>query len=230
LYGLGALRCAIDNLNADNVEYVGFPSGTRSVFCHYYAVSPAPYGTINVTKNTTNGNTSTTFPFHGSVSFNNIPVQGYFALQSPQTMTFTRAADSTWDMTEDVPGGWSLAGYTCTSTAGTSTITYPPDQPGKSVIALGDLDTVNCTYTDSPLSLTVDEVTVGGTGGQFNFQVTAPSGSPSGQYSATTSVASVPARVYQDTATNGTYTFTEAAQSGWALTNVACTTSSCSGP
>ncbi|MBV9596506.1 MAG: hypothetical protein JOZ87_06550, partial [Chloroflexi bacterium] len=229
LYGLGALRCAIDNLNADNVETVSFPSGQKNVYCYYYAVSPAPgYGTINVTKRTTNGNTSTTFPFHGSVSFNNSPVQGYFALTPNQQMTFTRAAGSTWDMTEDVPGGWSLTGYTCTSTSGTSTITYPPDQPGTSVIALANLDTVNCTYTDSPLRLTVDKVSVGGTGGPFNFQVTAPAGSPSGQYSATTTVAGVPARVYQDTAGNSAqpYTFTEAPPPGWALTGVTCTSNS----
>ncbi|HEX2707116.1 MAG TPA: hypothetical protein VHM66_03795 [Solirubrobacterales bacterium] len=28
-YGFGALRCAIDNVNGDNVEYVAYPAGGR---------------------------------------------------------------------------------------------------------------------------------------------------------------------------------------------------------
>ena len=50
-YGFGALRCAIDNLNGDNVEWIGFPSQSTHVFCYYYAVTPPPSaGTIVVRK------------------------------------------------------------------------------------------------------------------------------------------------------------------------------------
>src|SRR5262249_23405281 len=100
LYGFGALRCAVDNVNGDNVEYVRFPSGVTSVYCYYYAVSPAPgYGVINITKKVTNSDTSTSFPFHGNISFNNTPVQGYFALTPNQTMKFTRASGTQWETT-----------------------------------------------------------------------------------------------------------------------------------
>jgi hypothetical protein len=32
VYGFGALRCAIDNLNGDNVEWILFPFGVEHVF------------------------------------------------------------------------------------------------------------------------------------------------------------------------------------------------------
>ena len=50
-YGFGALRCAIDNLNGDNVEWIGFPQGSKHVFCYAYYVKPPPTsGTIIVRK------------------------------------------------------------------------------------------------------------------------------------------------------------------------------------
>ena len=50
-YGFAALRCANDNVNGDNVEYVNFTTGQRHVFCYYYAVQPPPdSGTIIVKK------------------------------------------------------------------------------------------------------------------------------------------------------------------------------------
>ncbi len=48
-YGFGALRCSVDNLNGDNVEWIGSASGTHHVFCYYCAVQPPPSaGTIIV--------------------------------------------------------------------------------------------------------------------------------------------------------------------------------------
>ena len=49
-YGFGALRCAIDNLNGDNVEWIAVPAGPH-VFCYAYYVTPPPTsGTIIVRK------------------------------------------------------------------------------------------------------------------------------------------------------------------------------------
>ena len=42
VYGFGALRCAIDGLNGDNVESNKFPTGTQHVFCYAYYVNPPP--------------------------------------------------------------------------------------------------------------------------------------------------------------------------------------------
>ena len=74
-YGFGALRCAIDNLNGDNVEWIAFPQGAKHVFCYAYYVKPPPTsGTIIVRKelssDTPPETASTTFPFKGNISFN----------------------------------------------------------------------------------------------------------------------------------------------------------------
>ena len=53
-YAFGALRCATDNLNGDNVEWISYPPDDAHVFCFAYYVKPAPTsGTINVVKEVT---------------------------------------------------------------------------------------------------------------------------------------------------------------------------------
>ena len=53
-YGFGALRCATDNLNGDNVEWISYPPNTTHVFCFAYYVTPPPTsGTITVRKEVT---------------------------------------------------------------------------------------------------------------------------------------------------------------------------------
>ena len=71
-FGFGALRCAIDNLNGDNVEWIQFPAGTKHVFCYAYYVRPPPTsGTIIIRKALVAGATQTkTFGFVGNVSYN----------------------------------------------------------------------------------------------------------------------------------------------------------------
>ena len=50
-FGFGALRCAVDNLNGDNVEWISYPQGTEHVFCYAYYVRPPPTsGTIVIRK------------------------------------------------------------------------------------------------------------------------------------------------------------------------------------
>ena len=70
-YGFGALRCAVDNLNGDNVEWIGYPSGARHVYCYYYAVTPPPSaGTIVVKKALATGsNGPASFRFVGNISY-----------------------------------------------------------------------------------------------------------------------------------------------------------------
>ena len=50
-YAFGALRCATDNVNGDNVEYIKYPTGSRHVYCFaYYVVPPPTSGTIVIRK------------------------------------------------------------------------------------------------------------------------------------------------------------------------------------
>ena len=115
-YGFAALRCAIDNLNGDNVEWIGYPSGASHVFCYAYYVKPPPTsGTIIVTKTVSSPRDAThTFSFGGNISFN---ADGTFDLAvqngAPASMTFYRAEtgpnDQPWTVQELVPPGWVLS-------------------------------------------------------------------------------------------------------------------------
>ena len=187
-YGFAALRCATDNVNGDNVEYIRFPTGTEHVYCFAYYVKPPPTaGTIVIKKATDPANADLTFNFEGTVSYN---PGGTFTLnaKSNPSQTFFRAGvtgatDPTrWTAAEPKalwPKGWALAARTCDvegpdGTAGTSTA--ETNLPAQDVsIRLVSGDTVTCTFTDNTLppppgKLLVSKVTGGGTG-RFGFTV-----------------------------------------------------------
>ena len=53
-FAFGTLRCASDNLNGDNVEFIYFPAGVTHVFCYGIYVKPPPTsGTITIRKQVT---------------------------------------------------------------------------------------------------------------------------------------------------------------------------------
>jgi hypothetical protein len=71
-YAFGTLRCAVDNLNGDNVEYIFFPAGVRHVFCYGLYVKPPPTsGTITIKKHVSGAppGGAPLFSFNGSLSF-----------------------------------------------------------------------------------------------------------------------------------------------------------------
>ena len=121
-YGFGALRCSVDNLNGDNVEWISYPQGTEHVFCYAYYVRPPPTsGTIVIRKETRTDEPATqTFNFDGNLSFNQ---GGLFGLRvengRPASETFYRAetgpTDDPWTVRELVPAGWRLADLDCTA-------------------------------------------------------------------------------------------------------------------
>lgn len=153
-YGFGALRCAIDDLNGDNVETVQFPSGVRHVFCFAYYVTPPPSsGTIVIRKEVQGSGAGTeTFGFGGNVSYN---PGGAFDLTAgpgkPASETFYRAetglGDQPWRVSEAVPAGWALTGLDCTSAASTVATDLAS---GRATISLAAGDTVTCTYVNRP--------------------------------------------------------------------------------
>ena len=227
-YAFGALRCAIDNVNGDNVEYIAFPQGVTHVFCFAYYVQPPPTaGTIVVTKqlNPTN-TTSQTFSFTGNVSYN---PGGAFTLAvvngAPASETFYRAAGTTpWTVSEEVPVNWKLTSLKCTSKTRTSTtVTTGP----LATIKLAAGDVVTCVYTDAPIppaSLTVRKVSLGGVG-TFPFTISSATGTTT--VSATTTEEGVAVDTAPTSLTKpGKYTITEhvptAAGGTWSLTSVEC--------
>ena len=73
------MRCATDNVNGDNVEYVSYPSGSTHVFCFAYYVKPPPTGGTIVIRKQAVGEEAPdeTFNFDGNVSYEE---GGHFAL------------------------------------------------------------------------------------------------------------------------------------------------------
>jgi hypothetical protein len=116
-YGFGALRCAIDNLNGDNVEWIKLPTGSRHAYCYAYYVTPPPTsGTIVIRKEVADPpQADQTFDFQGNISYtedNRFPLT--VTDGRPAEETFYRAATGAtgapWTVRELVPSGWTLTG------------------------------------------------------------------------------------------------------------------------
>jgi len=242
-YGFASLRCAVDNNNADNVEFVAYPSGYRNVFCYAYYVSPAPTpAEVTITKqiagNPTTGITQG-FTFESNLSYD---PSGTFALPvtngSPASQDFIRANSTAlggpYNVKEKIPDGWKLDDITCsrTGTAATAS-TWTIDKSSASVaIELSGNDHVTCVYTDSPPlapTLVVWKVTSGRAGGPFTFEVRGP---VNHDLTATTTAAEEPKEATEGGTsptdyTPGAYTITEKLQAAtsygsWAFEQAYC--------
>lgn len=191
-FGFGALRCAVDNLNGDNVEWISYPQGTEHVFCYAYYVRPPPTsGTIVIRKEVRSDEPAThTFNFDGNLSFNQ---GGLFNLRVDNgraaSQTFYRAAtgptDDPWTVREIVPAGWRLADLSCTARgASTAAIDLPG---GVADISLAAGDRIVCTYVNevAPGELFLRKLTRGGIG-SFDFTVRPAGGGDAVEATATT--------------------------------------------
>ena len=145
----GALRCATDNYNGDNVEYVRFPAEARHAYCFaYYVAEPPEPVSITVRKQLTERSPGgTAFEFTGDTSF--IP-GGTFTLRPEKTggsaeITFVRAADIAWTVGETVPEGWTLEKLGCTEPASKREVVIK----GATFVAnLAEGDSIVCTFTN----------------------------------------------------------------------------------
>lgn len=238
-YAFGALRCASDNLNGDNVEWITFPSGRRHVFCFAYYVSPPPTGgTIVVRKEALGApaGTAETFPFEGNISFN---PGGAFKLRAgtnaPGQLSFSRAqtlpGDPPWTFTEQQPPpSWAFESLNCSSATGGSSAAS--DQVARSAaITLAAGDTVTCTYVNRyrppPGGLLLRKITRGGLG-TFPFEIEPVGGGPPSKASATTTIEGVAAEADppQIDLDPGDYRITErlpdSERGNWKLSTVDC--------
>jgi hypothetical protein len=232
-YGFGALRCGIDNLNGDNVEWIGFSGQARHTFCYYYSVQPPPESAvINVRKQLATGTSGpASFTYTGNISYN---AGDEFTLTpqsstQPASIQFIRAAGTTWDFEEEPSDGFVPTGPpTCTDTGGdgSSDITITGQRvevdpaPGA---------TVTCTYineADVTGPLTLRKVTQGDVG-TFDFEVDFPTGTIN-EYDVTTVEQGVPELVTEQQAgPTGAYQVTETLPAGsargtWELTSASC--------
>ena len=116
-FGFGALRCAIDNLNGDNVEWIQFPAGSH----HVYLLRLLRHATADERHDRDPqaghqpADRRPDLQFEGNISYT--PDQR-FSLKvtngSVPSQTFFRAetgtGDAPWTVRELVPGGWDLTG------------------------------------------------------------------------------------------------------------------------
>jgi Domain of unknown function DUF11 len=247
-YAFGALRCGVDNLNGDNVEWVTFPSNSYHVFCFaYYVTPPPPAGTIIVRKRLTTPAgapdvPSQTFRFTGNLSFTPNPADptnpqsNYFNVSGGDSeaevvsgqATFPRAAGSTWTVRETPPPSSSATFDKVECTSSNSTVTKNPANPGEVSIALGAGDVVTCTYTNNVVfaaGLYLSKITTGGVG-TFDFTANPDTGSTATR-TITTTKEGIPAAASAITARAGDrYTITESPpkrdDGHWELASATC--------
>ena len=235
-YAFGALRCATDNLNGDNVEFLFFPAGVKHVFCYAFYVNPAPTsGLITIQKRVSGAPAGEhpAFPFSGNISYD----PNGFQLSDGGSADFYRAGGDTWNVTEGHAAGYRLAALHCTATSasgapGTST----DDVSGSTAsIHLVAGDHVTCVYTNEYVPPTVlptlgglylRKITTGGVG-RFGYVVTPPSGKPVSAQ-ATTSQPNVPVAAAPSLTAlaPGSYTIREqrtpSNRGHWSLVSVRC--------
>lgn len=219
-YGFAALRCAVDNVNGDNVEWIAFPGGARHVFCYYYAVQPPPEaGTIIVRKELAPDANPNSFTFTGNISYGDSDgnAQNDFVLTpgvgTPASITFIRGAvtgdEDPWTFEEVSQPGWEIVGGEPTCTAeGASGI----DIDGAAVaVTLAAGDVVTCTYVNDLERtgyLYLGKTTLGGVG-SFPFEIDVPSPGDDVSTTATTLVPGEQVEVDSGFGFPGTYTATE---------------------
>ena len=179
-YGFGGLRCATDNLNGDNVEYVFFPAGVRHVFCYGLYVTPPPTsGTITIQKQVMGApaGDNPQFPFNGSISYD----PSGFQLGAGGSEDFYRAGGVTWTVSESAVAEYKLADLSCSAeAAGGARGASTADISGATAsIHLVAGEHVTCVYTNRYVppsgGLTIRKLTTGGVG-QFDYRVTLVSG------------------------------------------------------
>jgi uncharacterized repeat protein (TIGR01451 family) len=228
-YGFGTLRCATDNVNGDNVEYVFFPTGVTHVFCYAYYVKPPPTtGVITIRKQVTGApaGSNAAFPFNGIISFD----PNGFQLTNGGSMTFYRAGGSSWMVTEGAVDNYTVASVVCVNAAGGPVSTF--DISGGTVtVHLAALSNVTCTYTNQFVpptgGLTIRKITRGGVG-EFTFDVTPVAGGAVRTATATTTQPNVPVNAVPslENLAPGTYRIDEhepdTARGDWHLDSVSC--------
>ena len=196
-FAFGALRCATDALNGDNVEFIFFPAGVTHVFCYALYVEPPPTAGVITIKKVVTGAPSgdnPSFPFNGTISYD----PGGFQLADGGSMDFFRAGGVTWDVTEG-----SIANYKPSSVKCTAVTTG--GAPGRSTTQVSGSTTsidlvagehVTCVYTNQYVppagGLAIIKVTRGAVG-SFHYVVSPSSGHGASHHlRATTTIPGVP--------------------------------------
>ena len=172
-YAFGALRCAYDALNGDNVEFINFRSGVTHVFCYaIYLTPPEPNGQITIRKVAVGGTGTESFAFQGDVSFN---PGGTFALKGGEAFSERRSVGSWYAEEATPPAGWTLASIDCRATGSGTSAAVDAHNPRRVNITLAANGSADCTYTNTrdTAELTLVKKVSGGTSVVADWTLTA---------------------------------------------------------
>ncbi|MFG2037415.1 hypothetical protein [Dactylosporangium sp. NPDC048998] len=231
-YGFGALRCALDGHSGGNVQWIGFPSGVRHVFCFAYYVRAAPAtGTLIVRARTTRSpGYPQRFAFDASPSY---APDKRVTIDNATDATFVRSSGGQpGTIVSHTPAGWNLADLGCAKNgAGRSLIaTDVPTGQATVTVAPGEIVTCTFTYTPPPAppGLTL-RLYSDSPGSAFGLSVADPSGGAPRQLSVTPTgdgSAAVATGADLGALPPGAYPVTLTAPAGetalWSLAGVSC--------
>ncbi|GAA4247522.1 hypothetical protein ACFQZ5_42255 [Dactylosporangium darangshiense] len=187
-YGFGALRCAIDGHTGGNVQWIGFPAGTRHVFCFAYYVKGAPAtGTLIVRARTTHPvGYPQRFAFDASPSYT---LAKQISIDAANDATFVRSSGGQPStIISRTPPGWTLTDLGCTKSGAGQSLAATDVPTGQATVTMAPGEIVTCTFTyappPSPAGLTL-RLYSDSPGGAFNLSVADPAGGPPRLLSAT---------------------------------------------
>ncbi|MEV6925949.1 hypothetical protein AB0M46_15850 [Dactylosporangium sp. NPDC051485] len=187
-YGFGALRCALDGHSGGNVQWIGFPSGARHVFCFaYYVKGAQPTGTLVVRARTTRApGYPQRFAFDASPSY---AADHRVVVDTATDATFVRSSGGQpGTVVARPPAGWTLADLACAKSGAGQSLTTTDVPTGQATVTLAPGETVTCTFTfdppPSPPGMTL-RLYSDSPGGAWGLSVADPAGGPPRQLSAT---------------------------------------------
>lgn len=152
----GALRCSVDALNGDNVEWAQYKDGVYHQYCYALYVNKAPKpATIKITKQVVDAPEGVNaFKFGGNVSYNE---GGVFILQpsgpnGSKSETFVRDAveegGTPWVVTEDEAANFTLADIKCESNGDKVEFNADVSKRQVSITRLPQKGEISCTFTN----------------------------------------------------------------------------------
>ncbi|MER7275226.1 hypothetical protein ABT369_12275 [Dactylosporangium sp. NPDC000244] len=231
-FGFGSFRCAIDGHTNGNVQWVGFPSGARHVFCFaYYVKAAQPTATLVVrARTTTSAGYPQHFRFDSSASYN---PQRRIDIDAKTDATLVRSAGGApGTVVAHTPAGWSLADLSCTKSGAGRSLAATDVPTATATVTLAAGEVVTCTFTFAPppvqpgLTLRLYSDTAGGA---FDLAVADPAGGPARHLSATATgdgSASLASGADLGTLLPGAYAVTLTAPAGdaaaWSLAGAGC--------
>ncbi|MER7005599.1 hypothetical protein ABT297_21490 [Dactylosporangium sp. NPDC000555] len=185
--GFGALRCALDGHSGGNVQWIGFPSGARHVFCFAYYVKAAPAtGTLVVRARTTRSpGYPQRFAFDASPSYT---PDKRVTIDNDTDATFVRSSGGRpGTIVSRTPAGWTLADLGCAKSGAGRSLATTDVPTGQATVTPAPGEIVTCTFTytppPSPPGLTL-RLYSDSPGGAFGLSVADPSGGTPRQLSA----------------------------------------------